>query len=195
MTSGNYPGLFRRRGDTGSAPVPGELSVDDAGEIRLELRGASAQMGGLIPQPEPIIIEGELSSSRFAGSDVTLFGCLQTGWRFGSGGVTESWLAHRALIGYGAAEDDERFDRITARVENLAAFLGAAPTGVRFEERRIEVDLTSRTLAAADLGDWKVAFIRRPVGRWSPNSVHVEEDDAIEVHFESPQGADEVRMK
>jgi hypothetical protein len=190
MSAGRYRGLFwPPEGD----PVPGSLEISDSGDLHVELQGQLLEEQGAFGGPEEAArIEGEIADSPFPGPFVTLFHCLRTMERFGTGGTLEQWLAHRALIGNEAVEPEALFERVTLSIRGLDAFLGEVPPLGDFRSKVLRIPEAQTEVGRLTAGDWKVIFGWRTSRHWGATHFRLNQSPFIEIELERPCSVDEV---
>ncbi|HZH76719.1 MAG TPA: hypothetical protein VEY88_11840 [Archangium sp.] len=190
MSADRYRGLFwSPEGD----PVPGALEITDSGALHVEIQGQLLEKRSRWGEPdEAARIHGEIADSPFPGPVVTLFRCLLTNRKFGTGGSLERWLAHRALIGNEAVEPDAVFERVTLGIHGLAAFLGEGPPLGDFRSNLIQVPDFRTEVEQLTLGDWTAVFGWRTSRHGSATSFRLEQSPFIEIELERPRSVDEV---
>lgn len=190
MNSGRFRGVFWS--DPGKQ-VPGTLDVSPSGELDLEVLGSLDARPPFEKGAEELAqITGELAESPFPGPMVTLLGCLRTRYHFGTGGVVQRWLAHRALVGRETVHEGAGFHRVTLTLRGLSAFLGRAPSLIDFATRSMTIPTELQPVGRLDAEGWTADLGWRTIGRWSAEHVHVDSTPVVEVSLTEPLTVDGV---
>ncbi|HEX8699479.1 MAG TPA: hypothetical protein VF815_11625 [Myxococcaceae bacterium] len=190
MSTSRHRGRFwSPGGDT----VPGTLEISESGDLRLEIQGriheGHSTIGGT---DETVQIAGEIAHSPVPGPTVTLFRCVRTKFRFGTGGSEEHWFAQRALIGRSVVKPDAVFTKVTMSIRGLAQFLGRVPALGDWETPVIHLPSPRTEVERFTTSDWTVTFGWKTSSRGNSTYLEVKQSPFIEVELAQPCSVDAV---